>query len=74
MSQFIVQNSNVEQMNDRGNNVKQTSTRGNNALTTSGSIVQTSGAHNAPQVDHKTRSFWSNLWQKVRALWTASAP
>jgi len=68
MSQFNIQNSKVEQLNDSGNNYKLVSRDGSNAVSDKGNIVQTAGTQNKVQVGHKD-GFWFMLWTKIRGLW-----
>jgi hypothetical protein len=69
MSQFNIQNSKVEQLNDSGNNYKLVNKDGNNAISKEGEIVQTAGTLNKVQADHG-QGFWSILWTKITGLWT----
>lgn len=68
MSEFNIQNSKIEQLNDSGNNYKLVNRDGNNAVSEEGNIVQAAGAHNKVQVDRKA-SFLAMLWAKIKVLW-----
>jgi hypothetical protein len=69
MSEFNIQNSKVEQVNDGGNNYKFTGNSNTNAISEKGNVVQTTGTGNKVQVDHSKPSLLSMLWTKIKACW-----
>jgi hypothetical protein len=68
MTEFNIQGSKIEQLNESGNNYKITGGSGNMALSDKGSLVQTIGDQNKVQVNEKP-SFWGQLWVWIRACW-----
>jgi hypothetical protein len=66
MTSFNIQNSKVEQINDRGNNYK-ISGSGNNAISEKGNVAQAVGDEN--KVTAGQHSLWAQVWDKLVAFW-----
>ncbi|HEV3439736.1 MAG TPA: hypothetical protein VG122_20390 [Gemmata sp.] len=65
MTQFNINNSTIEQINDKGNNIKLVSNSGNNAVSEQGAITQTAGS-----LSTKERLFIDDIesFSKVRNI------
>lgn len=69
MTEFNIQGSKIEQLNDKGNNYKFAGKAENLAVSGSDAVVQTAGAGNTVKVEHPKASFWANLWKRISACW-----
>jgi hypothetical protein len=69
MSTFNIHNSKVEQLNDGGNNYKFAGKADQNLVVEKGNAVQSHGDHNKNQITEPKKSFWSQVWVKLKGLW-----
>lgn len=69
MTEFNIQGSKIEQLNDKGNNYKLVNDSGNVAFSEKGNAVLTQGDQNKVQGDRPKDSFFSMLWAKLQMFW-----
>jgi hypothetical protein len=70
VTNFNIQNSKIEQLNDKGDNIKLVSESGNNAVSQAGNVTQTSASASGGSArieSPKEEGHLAWLWGKVKA-------